>query len=120
MVRIPQPPMNPALRESEDHRFWPGLIVAVAAAVAVVYGARHWTGVDTVDGNTATEIQLVRAFATSGLQYPNQVAPPPPPNLEGVANPDAAMERWARQQADFQPPSWKLRVDLDAKAACPT
>jgi hypothetical protein len=112
--------MNPALRASEGHGFWPGLIVAVAGAVAVVYGARHITSVDTVDGGIATERQLVKAFASSGLQYPHQVAPPPPPNLDSVADPDAAMERWARQQDDFQPPSWKLRVDLDAKAACPT
>ncbi len=120
MLRIPQPPMNPALRAREGHDFWPGFIVALGGVIVAVYGARHLTSVDTVDGDTATEIQLVKAFASSGLQYPGQVAPPPPPNLEGVADPGAALERWAKQQADFQPPAWKIRVDLGAQAACPT
>jgi len=89
-------------------------------AVLAFCGARHLTGLGTVDGNTAQETQLVKAFSTGGLQYPDQVAPKPPPPLDGVADAGAALERWAKQQANVQPPAWKLRVDLGAKAACPT
>ena len=120
LKRIPQPPMNPALRAREGHDFWPGFVVVLAGVIVVFCGARHLTGVDTVDGNTATEIQLVKAFSSGGLQYPGQVAPPPPPNLDEVADPGAALERWAKQQANIQPPAWKIRVDLGAQAACPT
>jgi hypothetical protein len=120
MRHIPQPPVNPALRSLEHHDFWPGLVVALAGALVAFCGARHLTNVDTVDGNTASEIQLVKAFSSGGLQYPNQVAPSPPPNLEGVANPGEALDRWAKQQANAQPPAWKIRVDLGAKTPCPT
>jgi hypothetical protein len=120
MRRIPQPPVNSALRAREFHDFWPGFVVVLAGAVLAFCGARHVTGVDTVDDNVATEIQLVKAFSTGGLQYPDQVAPKPPPKLDDVADPGAALERWAKQQANVQPPAWKLRVDLGAKAACPT
>jgi hypothetical protein len=120
MRRIFQPPVNPALRAREIHDFWPGFVVVLAGVVLAFCGARHVTGVDTVDDNIATEIQLVKAFSTGGLQYPDQVAPKPPPSLDGVADAGAALERWAKQQANVQPPAWKLRVDLGAKAACPT
>ena len=121
MLRVPQPPVNPALRSQEAHDFWPGFVVVLAGVVVAFCGARHLTGVDTVDGNVATEIQLVKAFSSGGLQYPKQAAPPPPPpNLDNVADPDEALERWAKQQANVQPPAWKLRVDLGAQAACPT
>ena len=32
-------------------------------------------------GGTASEIQLVKAFSFGGLQYADQMAPPPPPKL---------------------------------------
>jgi hypothetical protein len=118
--RVPQPPVNPALRAREGHDFWPGFVVVLAGVVVAFCGARHLTSVDTVDGNTAWEIQLVKAFSSGGLQYPDQVAPPPPPNLDGVADPGAALDRWAKQQANVQPPSWKIRVDVGAKTPCPT
>ena len=118
--RVPQPPMNPASRALERHDFWPGFVAAVAGTVVVFCGARHLTSVDTVDGNTAWETQLVKAFSSGGVQYGNQQAPPPPPSLEGVANPDEVLDRWAKQQANFQPPSWKVRVDAGAKTPCPT
>jgi hypothetical protein len=72
-----------------------------------------------VGGNAASEVQLVKAFSCGGLQYPNQAAPPPP-KLDGVANPGEALDRWAKEQAHFQPPTWKLRVDAAAKTPCPT
>ncbi len=83
-------------------------------------GARHLTGVETADGSTAWETQLVGAFSSAGLQYAADQAPPPPPNLDGVANPAEVLDRWAKQTAKAQPPAWRIRVDLGAKAACPT
>jgi len=118
--RVLQPPVNRALRAREGHDFWPGFVAALAGAVVVFCGARHLTNVDTVDGSTAWEPQLVKAFASSGLQYPDQVAPAPPPKLDNVANPGEALDRWAKQQASFKPPTWKVRVDTSAKTPCPT
>ncbi len=118
--RVSQPPVNPAQRALERHDFWPGFVVALAGLAVVFCGARHLTGVDTTDGGTAWETQLVKAFSFSGVQYASEQPAPPPPNLEGVANPAEALDRWAKNQATVQPLSWKIRVDLGAKAACPT
>lgn len=118
--RIPQPPVNPDARPRESHDFWPGFVVAIAGGVLVFGGARHLTGVDTKDDHIASEVQLMKAFSTGGLQYADQVAAAPPPNLEGVADPAEALDRWAKEQANRQPPAWKIRVDLGAQAACPT
>jgi hypothetical protein len=118
--RIPQPPMNPAARAREAHDFRPGFIVALAGVILLASGFRHLTGVGTVDGGPAREVQLVRAFASGGLQYPSRIAPPPPPNLDNVADPGAALDRWAKQVAAFQPPAWKLRVNAAAQTPCPT
>jgi hypothetical protein len=120
MKRVPQPPVTPALRDVERHDFWPGLVAVVAGVVLAFCGVRHSTGVDTVAGNTASEIQLVKAFSSSGLQFPDQLAPPPPPRLEDAAAEAAALDRWAKQQANVAPPTWKVRVDTTAAAPCPT
>ena len=102
MLRVPQPPVNPATRALERHDFWPGFVVVVAGVIVAFCGARHLTNVDTTDGNTAWETQLIKAFSSGGVQY------------------DEALARWAKEQANRQPPAWKIRVDLGAKAACPT
>jgi hypothetical protein len=120
MKRIPQPPVNPALRHPEHHEFWPGFIAALIGLVLLLHGARNLTGVETKDGGTAWETQLVRAFAYGGVQYPSQLAPPPPPRLDDPAAAAEALDRWARDQANAAPPSWKVRVDTDAKTPCPT
>jgi hypothetical protein len=120
MNRIPQPPVNPALRALEHHDFWSGFIVALAGVVLAICGARHLTGVDTVDGSTASEIQLARAFSSGGLQYASQIVPAPPPKLDDPAAEAGALDRWAKQQANATPPKWKIRVDADAKTPCPT
>ena len=39
MKRIPQPPVDPALRDLEHHDFWPGFIV-VLAGVVLAFAAR--------------------------------------------------------------------------------
>jgi hypothetical protein len=118
--RIPQPPVNPALRDLEQHEFWPGFILALIGGVLLYIGVRHLTRVDTVEGATAWETQLVRAFSSGGLQYPSQLAPPPPPKLEDPAATAEALDRWTRQRASAETPSWKVRVDTGAKTRCPT
>jgi hypothetical protein len=120
MKRIPQPPMNPASRDLEHHDFWSGFIVMLAGVVLAFRGARHLTGVDTVGGSTASEIQLVKAFSSGGLQYASQIVPAPPPKLEDPAAEAEALDRWAKQQANATPPKWKIRVDAGAKTPCPT
>jgi len=117
---IPQPPVNRALRAPEGRDFWSGFAVALAGAALAFCGAWHLTSLGTVDGNTASETQLVRAFSSGGLQYADQAAPPPPPKLDAAANPGEALDRWAKQRANFQPPSWKVRVDAGATTPCPT
>jgi hypothetical protein len=111
--RVAQPPVNPAMRDAERHDFWTGFVLAVVGFVLLLCGARHLTGVETVQGGTAWETQLVKAFSSGGLRFPEQVAPPPPPK---DADP-AALERWARQNP---PPTWKVRVDAGATTPCPT
>jgi len=118
--RIPQPPVNPAARALERHDFWPGFVAALAGAALAFCGARHLTGVDTVGGGTAWETQLIKAYSASGLQYASELPPPAPPNLDNTANPAEALDRWAKQQANAQPPSWKVRVDASAATPCPT
>lgn len=118
--RVPQPPMNPALRAEERHDLWPGLILAVAGIALALLGARHLTSLGTAEGGVAKETQLVMAFSSGGVQYASQIKPPPPPKLEGVADAAEVMDRWARQRAGFQPPTWKIRVDTSAKTPCPT
>jgi hypothetical protein len=120
MNRIPQPPVNPALRDREQHDFWPGFIAALIGIILVYCGARHLTNVDTVEGTTAWETQLVKAFSSGGLQYPSQVAPAPPPKVEDPAAAAEALDRWAKEQANATPLSWKVRVDTGAKNPCPT
>jgi hypothetical protein len=118
--RVPQPPVNPALRDLERHDFWPGFITAIIGVLLLFCGARHLTGVDTVEGSTAWETQLVKAFSVGGLQYADQMPPPAPPKLDDPAATAEALDRWARENAQAAPPSWKVRVDTGAKKACPT
>ena len=120
MKRIPQPPVYPALRDMERHDFWPGFVAVAAGVVLVFCGARHLTGVDTVTGTAASELQLVKAFSSGGLQYADQLAPPPPPKLTDPAAEAEALDRWAKQQASAVALTWKVRVDTAAAAPCPT
>lgn len=118
--KVPQPPVNPAQRDLEHHDFWVGFVVALMAVILALYGARRLTSVDTVDGGQANETQLMKAFTAGGLQYASKQAPPPPPHLADPAAEAEALNRWARQQANTPPPTWKVRVDLAAKTPCPT
>jgi hypothetical protein len=112
--------LNPALRDPERHEFWPGFAIAVVGALLLVGGARHMTGIDTAEGGSAWETQLMKAFASGGLQYASHIAPPPPPRLEDPAAQAAAFDRWARERDSAAPPTWKVRVDTSAKTPCPT
>ncbi|HWH71961.1 MAG TPA: hypothetical protein VNT26_21545 [Candidatus Sulfotelmatobacter sp.] len=116
LKRIPQPPVNPALRDREYHSFWPGFVTSLVGLVLLVCGARHLTGVETKDGSRAWETQLVKAYSSGGLQYATQIAPPPPPKTDDPA----ALERWAKQNAQAETPTWKVRVDTEASTPCPT
>jgi hypothetical protein len=118
--RVPQPPVDPALRDLERHDFWPGFAAALVGLILLYCGLRHLTVVETVDGGTARESQLVKAFSSGGLQYPQQIAPAPPPRLADASAQAEALDRWARQQANAEPPRWKVRVDTGAKTPCPT
>jgi hypothetical protein len=116
MPRVAQPSLNPALRDRERHDFWPGFVAALIGLVLAFCGARHLTNVDTVDGGNAWETQLIRAFAFGGLQFADQLAPPPPPRGD---DPEA-LERWTRQNRRAEAPTWKVRVDTAARTPCPT
>ena len=121
LKRFSQPPVNPALRDTEIHGFWLGCAVAVAALLLILYGALHLTRIQTVDGDRAWETQLVRAFSSGGVQYPQKETAPPPPRLDDPAAMVDALNRWASHQDSHPPaPTWKVRIDAKAKAACPT
>jgi hypothetical protein len=119
-TRVPQPPVQPGLRDREQHEFWPGFVTSLIGILLIFCGVRHLTAVDTVEGNTASETQLMKAFSVGGLQYASQLAPPPPPRLDDSAAAAEALDRWARQNAHATPPSWTVRVDTGAEKACPT
>lgn len=114
--RVPQPPINPILRDRERHEFWTGFVVALIGLILLFAGARHLTGVEATDGSSASEVQLMRAYASDGLKFADRTPPPAPPKSDDPV----ALERWMRQNANATEPTWKVRVDLEAKTACPT
>jgi hypothetical protein len=118
--RVPQPPLNPAARDAERHDFWPGFIVCCIGGILAFAGLKHLTGIETVEGGAAREIQLVKAFASGGLQFPKHVPPPPPPRMDDPGAAAQALDRWARENSAAKRPSWKVRVDTGAKTPCPT
>ena len=120
MRRISQPPVDRARRALERHDCWPGFVVAIMAVVLLVCGARHLTAIETTDGGNAWETQLVKAYSSSGLKFPEVAPPPPPPRSDDPAADAAALQRWQNQTAHAAPPNWKVRVDTAASAPCPT
>ena len=116
--RIEQPPIWPALRESERHDFWPGFVGALAGLIILLAGVRHLTGVETTDGNSAWETQLIKAFSSGGLEYRHLVARPVqtgPDNLPGLLPPPESSDGRL-----ISGPRWQVRVNLEARSPCPT
>jgi hypothetical protein len=116
--RVTQPPVHPFLRDSERHDFWPGFILALIAGILLFCGARHVTGVETQDGNSALEFQLVRAFTSGGLEFAEPGPPPDPTSFNSPDEAAVAMDRAARAEAL----SLKARYHVNTGAAtpCPT
>jgi hypothetical protein len=113
--------VDPAQRDAERHDFWPGFVVLLTGALLILGGARRLTGLDTVEGNSAWETQLIKAFSSGGLQYADQLEPSAPPRPTGELAADAAaLARWAKEQTGGIPRSWQVRVDTGAKTPCPT
>lgn len=120
MRRIPQPPVDASQRALEQHRFWPGFLVALLGAFLILGGLGHVTRIETVDGASTWETQLVKAFSSGGLQYPKATLAPPAPKPGDPAATAAALERWAQAQAQATESPWKVRVDTAAATPCPT
>jgi hypothetical protein len=117
-TRVEQPPIQPALRDPERHDFWPGFVCALIGLIILLAGARHLTGVETTDGDSAWETQLIKAFSSGGLEYASSSArraQPPPDPIPGVFLPPEAPD-----EPSDAGPRWTLRVNLSAKTPCPT
>jgi hypothetical protein len=116
--RVEQPPIQPALRDQEHHDFWPGFICALIGLIVLVAGARHITGVETTDGNSAWETQLVKAFSCGGVQLVDRTARPVQPDPFRPPGtfppPEPAREETAAG------PRWIVKVNLGANTPCPT
>jgi hypothetical protein len=115
---VPQPPVNPLLRNTERHDFWSGALVAAIAVVVLFCGASHVTIVETHDGDSARESQLVKAFARGGLLFQGASDRL---DLAAYADPSAAaaaMDKAARI-ADL-PLRARYKVNTGAVDPCPT
>ena len=110
--------MNPLLRATEAHDFWPGLVLILIAAALLLAGARHLTGVKTAEGDSAWEYQLVKAFTCGGLQARSAVTVPDLASYDDPSAAEAALERMARERADKFPINY--RVNTGAVDPCPT
>jgi hypothetical protein len=116
--RVAQPPVNPLLRATERHDFWPPFILVILAGMLLLCGGWHVTGVDTTDGETAREYQLIKSFARGGLEVVDTAAPPDPASFADPAAAAAALDRLAREEAkSFH---IKYRVNAGAADPCPT
>jgi hypothetical protein len=116
--RVPQPPVNPLLRTTEQHDFWPGAILAAVALILVFSGARHLTNLETLDGSSTWETELITAFARGGLQFHNASVTFDPAMHADPAAAAAAMDEAARI-ADL-PLRARYRVNTGAVDPCPT
>jgi len=116
--RVAQPPINPFARDTERHEFWPGFVLALVGLVVMVCGVRHLTNLETLNGDTAWETQLVKAFSTGGLQYGGSAALPRPDDLMNPTIPRPPSPLSGRSApADGRS---KVRVNTEAKTPCPT
>lgn len=118
--RVEQPPINPLLRDPERHDFWPAFVLVLIGLMILVCGARHLTEVETTEGETAREVQLIKAFSSGGIRFLDLSSPPPPLPTDDPLATARALEAWDRQNSNGGPPQWKVRVDTGAKTPCPT
>jgi len=114
-ARIPQPPIRAATRNPEHHDFWPGFAVALIGGVLVFAGSRHMTALETVDGGTAWETQVIRAFAHGGMRYV-----PRGPAASGSPGNPVTFEGPLGGGADPGLTTSMVRIDTGAKTPCPT
>ncbi len=117
--RVPQPPIQPALREREAHDFWPAFICALAGLIILFVGARHITGIDTTDGGIAFETQLIKAFSSGGVQYVDRAARPVPRDAFGPPGLVPPPPERSRDEP-LEGPRWIVKVNLGARTPCPT
>lgn len=116
--RVAQPPMDPLKRDLELREPWVGLGLALIGAVLLFCGITHITDVAAQTGSSASEIQLIKAFASGGLHYTQPYALPDPSVLNDPARAAAAFERL--QQRNRKLDKIQYRVDVGAKTPCPT
>jgi len=116
--RIPQPPINLSVRGAERHDFWAGFVLGIIGLVVLLCGTQHLTDVDTVEGNTAWESQLIKAFASGGLEYVDLAAPPDPSAWDDPVTAAAALAQMERSSGKGA--RMKLRVNTGAANPCPT
>ena len=116
--RVPQPPVNPLLRNTEQHDFWLAAVIAAIALALLSAGARQVTSVETIDGASASEVQLVKAFARGGLQFRSASLTLDPATLVDPNAAAAAMDEAAR--VTNLPLRERYRVNTAAVDPCPT
>lgn len=119
MLRIPQPPINPQARDREAHGPWAAALLIVLGVAASAFGVLRTTGVETKSGDIASEMQVNQAMVHGGVT--DRAKEPPrkvpwemlPPELREAGAPPVYAEVPQEGKARF-------RIDLSAKAACPT
>ncbi len=116
--RVRQPAIQPALRDPERHDFWPGFICALIGLIVMFVGARHLTGVETTDGGSAWETQLIKAFSSGGIEIGIPAPKPAAVGPDGLPEPAVAPEPEPREPEPGL--LSKVRVNLGAKTPCPT
>src|SRR5689334_21992826 len=118
MQRIAQPNVDRFSRSREHRDGWAGLVLALIGLALLVFGMCHLTGVNTVGGAGATEVELVKAFSSGGLRCSNPAALPGPSVLNDPTQAAAAFEKL--QSRDRNLDKLAYRVDTAAAIPCPT
>jgi len=116
--RVPQPPVDPVKRDREEHDIWPALAVAVLALLLLFNGTRQPTTLETVEGESASEFQLIQAFGRGGLQFERATFSFDPVMFDDPQRIAAEMDR-AAQRAE-RPLRERYRVNTGAVDPCPT
>jgi hypothetical protein len=116
--RIPQPPIAPLKRDTEDRDFWPAFAVALAAVFLLYAGTNHRTSLMTQDGDSASAMELIRSFATGGLHFEVPSLTLDPALIDDPMQAAVAMDH-AAAQADL-PLRARYRVNTGTADPCPT